>query len=756
MPLQEIPFTDWSEYDMLPVGIIIIRRDYSILFWNDCIADWSGISAGEISGANLLERFPDLNRNVIRGRIDIVFDGGPAAIFSPQFHPHIIPAIHPAGGKRFQSTTVVPRRAGAELHAMIVIEDVTDIYRQTREYRDLKNSAENELAKRKCAEDALRESEEKYRTLVENANSIILKVDKTGKITFFNEFAQRFFGYTNDEIIGKPAIGTLVPVVESESGRDLQLMVDDIVRHPGSYNFNENENITRDGKRVWVRWQNKTLMDENGQYTGLLSIGTDSTARKQAEEALQKAHDELEIRVQERTADLKESEERLKLKLDSILMPGTDISDLELINILDIPAIQSLMDDFSRLTGMGTAIVDLKGNVIESSGWTDICKKFHRINERSARFCKESDLFLSRNLKPGQYVAYKCRNNLWDVVTPLVIGDKHVGNIYTGQFFYKDEIIEDAVFFAQAEEFGFDREKYMAALRTVPRFSHEQINHLMDYMVKFSGIISRLSFSNLKLARSMTEQKRVQEELQTLYDELERRVIERTAELSKAQAASKQANKKLNLLSSITRHDINNQLMALNAYIMLSEEAVENPVELKEFILKEQRIADTMAHQIHFTKDYEEMGVKDPLWQNVTAIFKKIIPRLPMRNIRVDADDPNLELFADPLLEKVFYNLTDNALRYGGEKMTVICVTARKDNGGLILAVEDDGNGISTDDKAQLFTKGFGKHTGLGLFLSREILSLTGITIAENGEPGKGARFEMEVPEGAYRFAGKK
>jgi signal transduction histidine kinase len=125
-----------------------------------------------------------------------------------------------------------------------------------------------------------------------------------------------------------------------------------------------------------------------------------------------------------------------------------------------------------------------------------------------------------------------------------------------------------------------------------------------------------------------------------------------------------------------------------------------------------------------------------------------------MRNIRVDAGDPDLEIFADPLLEKMFYNLIDNALRYGGEQMTTICITNRKYNGNLVIAVEDDGNGISVDDKKRLFTKSFGNHTGLGLFLSREILDITGITIRETGEPGKGARFEIVVPKGAYRITG--
>jgi PAS domain S-box-containing protein len=215
------------------------------------------------------------------------------------------------------------------------------------------------------------------------------------------------------------------------------------------------------------------------------------------------------------------------------------------------------------------------------------------------------------------------------------------------------------------------------------------------------------------------------------------------------------ASKKLNLLSGITRHDISNQLMALNAFIRLSEDAIDNPSELREFFAKEQNIADAIANQISFARDYEDMGMRAPVWQNVNTIISSVINHLPMGTIRVDAGDPDLEVFADPLLEKVFFNLIENALNYGGETMTSIHVTTREDHEVLDIAVGDDGNGISMEDKEQLFTKGFGRHTGLGLYLSREILSITGITITENGKPGKGARFEIRVPEGAYRFKNK-
>jgi PAS domain S-box-containing protein len=219
------------------------------------------------------------------------------------------------------------------------------------------------------------------------------------------------------------------------------------------------------------------------------------------------------------------------------------------------------------------------------------------------------------------------------------------------------------------------------------------------------------------------------------------------------EAALALASRKLNILSSITRHDIKNQILALQGFLDISKDFIDHPALMSEYIAKEEKIANMIAHQISFTKDYEDLGVKAPLWQNINTVIRKVISDILMRNIHVYTEDLDLEVFADPLLERVFFNLIDNALIYGGEKMTSIHVKTHEDNGVLVITVEDDGNGISAKDKKQLFTKGFGKRTGLGLYLSREILSITGITINENGEPGKGARFEIVVPKSNFRNA---
>lgn len=134
----------------------------------------------------------------------------------------------------------------------------------------------------------LKASEERYRELVENANSIILRWNRDGIITFFNEFAQKFFGYSAEEIIGKHVMDTIVPEDES-TGRDLRPLMDEICQNPGKYELNINENIKKNGDRVWISWTNKILLDEQGSPIGALSIGSDITQQKLLEEELRQA-----------------------------------------------------------------------------------------------------------------------------------------------------------------------------------------------------------------------------------------------------------------------------------------------------------------------------------------------------------------------------------------------------------------------------------------------------------------------------------
>ncbi|MDD1651971.1 MAG: PAS domain S-box protein [Methanomicrobiales archaeon] len=214
------------------------------------------------------------------------------------------------------------------------------------------------------------------------------------------------------------------------------------------------------------------------------------------------------------------------------------------------------------------------------------------------------------------------------------------------------------------------------------------------------------------------------------------------------------ANRKLHLMSSVTRHDILNQLMVLRSYLEMGEEMAKDP-ELRGFIGKERAAAEAIQRLIGFTRDYQEIGVHAPLWQRVGEILARVRSMVDVHDVSLEGDMGNLEVFADPLLEKVFYNLIDNAIRHGGT-LTWIRFSAQRDGQDLLITCEDNGIGVPPHEKERIFGHGAGKNMGFGLFLVREILSINGISIRENGQPGRGARFEIRVPPGSYRYRGER
>ena len=143
----------------------------------------------------------------------------------------------------------------------------------------------------------------------------------------------------------------------------------------------------------------------------------------------------------------------VRLKLESILSPDREMGNLELADIVDAQAIQSLMNDFYKLAHIPIGIIDLKGNVLVGVGWQDICTRFHRVHPETSRNCFESDTRLTEGVPPGEFRVYKCKNHMWDVATPLMVAGHHVGNLFSGQFFFEDELkeIENALHKLHAE-----------------------------------------------------------------------------------------------------------------------------------------------------------------------------------------------------------------------------------------------------------------------------------------------------------------
>jgi PAS domain S-box-containing protein len=346
-------------------------------------------------------------------------------------------------------------------------------------------------------ETELRENEAKYHELIENANLIILKLDKDSNITFFNEYAQNFFGFDEHEVLGRPLAGTIVPVTSTNPAKDMDYFVEDIGTRIDRFTARETEHVKKNGERVWISWRNKPVLDQNSAVTGVISYGTDMTERRKAEHALYRA------------------------------------------------------------------------------------------------------------------------------------------------------------------------------------------------------------------------------------------------------------NIKLKLLNSITRHDILNQLTILGGYIAMSRELTKDK-EQQQFFDQEKKATKAIRNMIKFTKDYQDIGLYRPQWQYLRNIATLLAPTVDFGDVALQLDIGGLEIYADPLFEKVVYTLFDNAIRHGS-RLTFIRFSYQLVDNGCVVICEDDGVGVPEDEKENIFLREYGKHTGYGLFLAREILGITGFSIRETGTPGKGARFEIFIPKGSFR-----
>jgi PAS domain S-box-containing protein len=214
------------------------------------------------------------------------------------------------------------------------------------------------------------------------------------------------------------------------------------------------------------------------------------------------------------------------------------------------------------------------------------------------------------------------------------------------------------------------------------------------------------------------------------------------------------ANDKLNLLNSVTRHDVKNSLTSLNGYLELAREEIQSPELAIKFLDKGIHSAHHIQELIEFTKYYQDIGVREPGWYDVSQEFLRAASQIPGSGIGIRNELKRLEIYSDPLIGKVFFNLIDNSVRHG-DNITSICLSSRQEKEGTVIIYGDNGPGIPENEKERIFSRGYGKNTGLGLFLIREILSMTGITIKETGVYGKGAQFEMFVPSLNCRFMNK-
>jgi len=210
--------------------------------------------------------------------------------------------------------------------------------------------------------------------------------------------------------------------------------------------------------------------------------------------------------------------------------------------------------------------------------------------------------------------------------------------------------------------------------------------------------------------------------------------------------------KKLQIVGSVTRHDVLNQMTAIVGYNELLGMMVEDP-KIRGFLEKEKFALDKIRRQFQFAKDYQNIAADPPRWQNIRNLVSRVSEDFTLGRVRITVETGPATVLADPLLDRVFHHLIENALRHG-ETVTGITITLQQHGTSGLLLVENNGTGIPAAEKEKIFERGYGKGTGWGLFLAREILAVTGMTITETGVPEKGVRFEITLPPGSFRMDG--
>ncbi|MCX6697415.1 MAG: PAS domain S-box protein [Methanoregula sp.] len=610
------------------------------------------------------------------------------------------------------------------------------------------------MALRKRADDALRMSEEKYRHIIEYSNEAIV-VAQDGMLKSVNHRAVEFTGYSKQELLSMSFSTIIHPddramVVERYQKR---MKGEDA---PSRYPFRISK---KDGSTRWGELSVAAI--DWGGRPATLNFITDITERKKAEDALREREERYK-NISKATTDFVFScikPEGGTYSIDWIAGAVERITGYTIDELLAMGCWRCLVhpDDTSVFDENITHL---------AAGTSSACILRIRTKSGTIRWLAVNTTQVpAKDSSSVSHVFGGCR----DITDHKQAGDalaeseehfrmllQHIplvsiqGYSIDGTTHYWDEASEHLYGYTASEAIG----KNLIDL-IIPPEMQEDVRKACKYMAD-SGqpipaselTLMRKDGSRVAVFSSHALFKKTGGEMDLYCIDID------LTDRKRAEAALRQANRQLKLLSSITRHDILNQLMALKGYLYLSHKVIDNPTTLIEYIKKEELAVNTIEHQIAFTRDYQDLGVTVPAWQNVNASIEKAVAGLPMRDVRVEPDPADPEVYADLLFLKVFYNLIDNALRYGGDQMKTIRVFSQETDTGLTILCEDDGVGIIAEDKNRLFTKGFGENTGLGLFLSREILAITGITIRETGEPGKGARFEMTVPKGMYRFTG--
>ena len=576
-----------------------------------------------------------------------------------------------------------------------------------------------DITDRKKAEERLAESERKYRELVEHANSIILRWTRDGKITFLNEFGQKFFGYSSEEILGRHAVGTIVPGTDS-SGRDLGLLMDQILADPKAFEQNVNENMRRNGERVLIGWTNKVVPDEQGRMAEVLSIGTDITELKRAQDEINERNEELR-------------------SINRIVSAVTGVLDLKAL-------LEQVLDEALELVGLegGTVCLAAPDETLELYA------------SRGASEATQQDM-TTNSVRAGHCLCGECAS----AFQPLIL--RHSEEILACDT--PDSTLGGPIHFHAA-------------------FPLMTANRRLGVLCVFTRAEKKPSEQRLKLLETVTGQVALAIENAQLYEaaqshavELERIVAERTGELARAKERAEAADRLKSAFLANMSHELRtplNSIIGFTGIILQGLAGPLNPEQSKQL----EMVRSSSRHLLALINDVldiskieagqlEVASERFDLRTSLNNVLGIVAPLAEKKGLELSADiSPEVdEAVGDSRrVEQILLNLLNNAIKFTDSGKVGLKTELLPDfmsphgttgRTAVRLSVFDTGIGIKSDDLKTLFQpfrqieSGLSRNyegTGLGLAICRRLADLMGGDIGVESTWTKGSVFSFTFP----------